>query len=256
VRECDETFGRCTRGAVSSPRGCLQVFLRPLIELRPSLWIVSRSPTHISVRDSLRQCKLSTARSLVQYVYVREVRYRTSQTPATRKATVRAVAWVAGGYQDGIFCGVCPGTKRQLQKIEGTLGRRSPSPVLELCLWPGGPSVGGTFAMGRVHQPRRSAPNRRRGPGERLRALRLVLGLSLRAVHGASIMISRRLRNSEFLLPASRLHEFETRNVVPSIHRLYTLACIYEYEIIDLLGWYGIPRRRVSPARIDTTGRP
>jgi transcriptional regulator with XRE-family HTH domain len=115
---------------------------------------------------------------------------------------------------------------------------------------------GGTFAMGRVYQPRRSAPNRRRGPGERLRALRLVLGLSLRAVHGASIMISRRLRNSEFLLPASRLHEFETRNVVPSIHRLYTLACIYEYEIIDLLGWYGIPRRRVSPARIDTTGRP
>jgi hypothetical protein len=69
----------------------------------------------------------------------------------------------------------------------------------------------------------------------------LVLGLTLRDVHEASVVLSKRLRNPEFLVPASRLHEFETRNVVPSIHRLYTLATIYGYKITELFGWYGIP---------------
>lgn len=96
--------------------------------------------------------------------------------------------------------------------------------------------------MGRVRKVRSLAPNRRRGPGERLRALRLVLGLTLRDVHQSSITLSKKLRNSEFLLPASRLHEFETRSVVPSIHRLYTLAATYGYEMTALLAWYGIPQ--------------
>jgi transcriptional regulator with XRE-family HTH domain len=98
------------------------------------------------------------------------------------------------------------------------------------------------MAMGRISKVRSLAPNRRRGPGERLRALRLVLGLTLRDVHQASIALSRKLGNSEFQLPASRLHEFETRNVVPSIHRLYTLAATYRYEMTVLLAWYGIPQ--------------
>jgi len=75
-----------------------------------------------------------------------------------------------------------------------------------------------------------------------LRALRLVRGLTLRDVHQASVVVSKRLRNPEFLLPASRLHEFETRDVVPSIHRLYTLATVYGYEITEFLDWYGIPQ--------------
>ena len=100
--------------------------------------------------------------------------------------------------------------------------------------------------MGRVHQVRRvdvrrSAPNRRPSPGERLRAVRLVLGLTLRDVEQASGKLSKRLRNSEFLLPASRLHEFETRGVIPGIHRLYTLAAVYGHKITEFLTWYGIP---------------
>lgn len=74
-----------------------------------------------------------------------------------------------------------------------------------------------------------------------MRALRLVLGLTLRDVHRASLNLSKRLRNSEFSLPPSRLHEFETRNVIPSIHRLYTLARVYGHEIAKFLDWYGIP---------------
>lgn len=93
---------------------------------------------------------------------------------------------------------------------------------------------------------RTSAPNRRCAPGERLRAVRLVLDLSLRDVYQFSVRLARRLRNPEFVLPPSRLHEFETRNVVPSIHRLYTLACAYEYVMAEFLAWYGIPETKTS----------
>jgi len=116
-------------------------------------------------------------------------------------------------------------------------------------------ATGGAFVMRRVDQIRRSAPNRRREPGERLRALRLVRGLTLRDVHHSSKAISKTLRSSEFLLPASRLHEFETRNVVPSIHRLYTLASIYGYEISEFLSWYGIPRRTVAEGAARSVAR-
>jgi len=106
--------------------------------------------------------------------------------------------------------------------------------------------------MGRARTLQTRSTNRRCSPGERLRALRLVLGLTLRDVHQASLTLSRRLRNSEFLLPPSRLHEFETRNVVPSIHRLYTLACIYRYEMTEFLDWYGVPQHKTSKRQLRT----
>ena len=87
-----------------------------------------------------------------------------------------------------------------------------------------------------------SAANRRRTPGERLRALRLVHDLSLRDVHHESVKIAKRLRNDDFLLPYTRLHEIEIQNVTPSIHRLYTLATIYGHDVTEFLGWYGIPQ--------------
>jgi transcriptional regulator with XRE-family HTH domain len=86
-------------------------------------------------------------------------------------------------------------------------------------------------------------PKRQSSPGERLRATRLALGLTLRDVHTASIKLARRLRNRRFILPASRLHDFEVKNTIPSLHRLYTLAYVCGCEVIELLGWYGVPRR-------------
>lgn len=82
-----------------------------------------------------------------------------------------------------------------------------------------------------------------------MKGLRLVLGLSLREVHQVSVSIAKRLRSPEFVLPPSRLHEFESRNVVPSIHRLYTLASAYGYELKEFLDWYGIPQ---APMRVRT----
>ena len=97
-------------------------------------------------------------------------------------------------------------------------------------------------SMGRA----RPQTTRRYAPGDRLRALRLVLGLSLREVYAFSVKLSKKLRNPGFILPSTRLHEFETRNVVPSIHRLYTLARAYEYELTEFLNWYGIPETMQS----------
>ena len=80
-------------------------------------------------------------------------------------------------------------------------------------------------------------------PGERLRARRLALGLTLREVHEASITLAEKHRNREFILPASRLHEFEVKGVVPSIFRLYTLSWMYGVKMSGLLRWFGVPTR-------------
>lgn len=94
-----------------------------------------------------------------------------------------------------------------------------------------------------------SAAERKLPPGQRLRLLRELCGLSLRDVQQASVNLAKQLNNEEFSLPASRLHEIETRSVVPSIHRLYTLSSVYRHDMGDFLVWYGIPQQNgVKPA--------
>ena len=88
-----------------------------------------------------------------------------------------------------------------------------------------------------------SARKRRPTAGERLRSRRLSLGLTLRDVQQFSVTLSRKLQNSKFALPASRLHDFETKDTVPGVHRMYVLAKAYACEVRELLAWYGIPRR-------------
>jgi hypothetical protein len=68
------------------------------------------------------------------------------------------------------------------------------------------------------------------------------LGLSLRDVHRASLKLAQKLRNRKFTVPASRLHDCEVKNVIPSIHRLYTLARVYGCDFRELCSWYGVPR--------------
>lgn len=76
--------------------------------------------------------------------------------------------------------------------------------------------------------------------GQKLRSLREVLGYTMRDVEAGSLQVSRRLGNEEFAIPPSRLSDIETKGVVPSIYRLYTLAAIYRCDYRELLGWYGV----------------
>ncbi len=84
---------------------------------------------------------------------------------------------------------------------------------------------------------------KRASAGDRLRASREYLGMSLRDVQRFSSSLAKRLRNRNFAIPSSRLHFYETSNSTPSIYRLYTLAHTYGYKLATVLSWYGIPSR-------------
>ena len=81
--------------------------------------------------------------------------------------------------------------------------------------------------------------------GQKLRIAREQLGFTLRDVEQRATQIAERLRNEEYAIPMSRLSDMETKGVVPSVYRMYSLAAIYRIEFHDLMGWYGIDLSRM-----------
>jgi transcriptional regulator with XRE-family HTH domain len=77
-------------------------------------------------------------------------------------------------------------------------------------------------------------------PGQRLRALREQLGFTIRDVEAASERVAEKHHSDEYILNISRLSEIETKGVLPTIFRLYSLATIYRVPISELLELYGI----------------
>jgi transcriptional regulator with XRE-family HTH domain len=73
-----------------------------------------------------------------------------------------------------------------------------------------------------------------------LRKIRDRLGLTMRDVENASTRISQRRGSEEYLIPPSRLSDIETKGVIPSIFRFYSLAAIYRKPVRSLLRLYGI----------------
>jgi transcriptional regulator with XRE-family HTH domain len=76
--------------------------------------------------------------------------------------------------------------------------------------------------------------------GQRLRAYREELGLTIRDVETASLRIADRHRNEDFALSLSRLSDIESKGLLPSVYRLYSLAVIYRLDLRELLSWYGV----------------
>jgi len=76
--------------------------------------------------------------------------------------------------------------------------------------------------------------------GKSLRTLREKLGLTMRDVENSSARVADKYRNEEFSIPPSRLSDIETKGILPSIYRLYTLSVIYRRDIRELLSWYGV----------------
>jgi transcriptional regulator with XRE-family HTH domain len=89
--------------------------------------------------------------------------------------------------------------------------------------------------------------------GQKLGALREALGYTMRDVEAGSLQVSRRLGNAEFAIPPSRLSDIETKGVVPSIFRLYTLAAIYRSDYCELLSWYGVDLNNIHADLISAT---
>ena len=76
--------------------------------------------------------------------------------------------------------------------------------------------------------------------GQRLRKARENQKLSLRDVEKASEQIANKHASEEYLLSASRISDFETKDIVPHIHKLYSFAAIYDLDYLELLRWYGV----------------
>lgn len=76
--------------------------------------------------------------------------------------------------------------------------------------------------------------------GNELRLRRERLGLTMRDVETASERIARRHGNEEFFVPISRLSDFETKGVIPSIYRMYSLAVIYGIKSSEIFSFYGV----------------
>ncbi len=76
--------------------------------------------------------------------------------------------------------------------------------------------------------------------GLSLRSMRERLGLTMRVVENASARIAERHGNEEFIVSPSRLSDIETKGLVPSVFRLYSLAVIYRCDLREILSWYGI----------------
>jgi hypothetical protein len=76
--------------------------------------------------------------------------------------------------------------------------------------------------------------------------LREEFGLTIRDVETSSIKIAARHINDDFIIPLSRLSDIETKGIVPSIYRLYSLSVIYRRDFRDFLAWYGVDLNRVG----------
>jgi transcriptional regulator with XRE-family HTH domain len=76
--------------------------------------------------------------------------------------------------------------------------------------------------------------------GLNLRVSRERLGMTMRDVETASARIAEKYGNDEFAVSPSRLSDIETKGLVPSIFRLYSLAVIFRHDLRELLSWYGI----------------
>jgi hypothetical protein len=76
--------------------------------------------------------------------------------------------------------------------------------------------------------------------GLNLRGVRERLGLTMREVESTSFRIAERHGNDEFAVCPSRLSDIETKGLVPSIFRLYSLSIVYRCDLREILAWYGI----------------
>src|SRR5271156_6288576 len=78
-------------------------------------------------------------------------------------------------------------------------------------------------------------------PGLRLRQVREKLGLTYRDVEKASYELAMKRGRPDFILHLSRLADIENRGVVPSLHKLYSMAAIYHLDPIEMASWYEAP---------------
>src|ERR1700740_3032078 len=83
-------------------------------------------------------------------------------------------------------------------------------------------------------------------PGLRLRQVLERLVLTYRDVETARYEFAAARGSPNFIMHISRLADIEHRNVVPGLHKFYTLAALYHLNPVELFRWFEIPMRNAS----------
>ena len=78
--------------------------------------------------------------------------------------------------------------------------------------------------------------------GDMMRAARLDRHLTMRQVVMAARCLAVQLDNEEYAVSLGHLSEIETRDILPNIYRLYSLAAIYELDLLEVLAWFRLPQ--------------
>jgi transcriptional regulator with XRE-family HTH domain len=81
--------------------------------------------------------------------------------------------------------------------------------------------------------------------GEKLRALRERLGLSIRMVESASEKLAIKYNNPDYFISLSRLSDVETKGIIPNIYRVYSLSVIYRADYHEILQMYDLKLDRI-----------
>jgi hypothetical protein len=76
--------------------------------------------------------------------------------------------------------------------------------------------------------------------GKRLRAERLRVRLSTRAVQTLSQQIAREKNNQDYYISHGWLTDVENGKFTPSIYKLYSLSLIYKSSYLEIVGFFGI----------------
>jgi transcriptional regulator with XRE-family HTH domain len=76
--------------------------------------------------------------------------------------------------------------------------------------------------------------------GQQLKRVREQLGLTMRDVEMASSSIASKFENPEFVVNISRLSDIETKGVLPTLYRMFSLAAIYGIDYSEVCSFYGV----------------
>jgi transcriptional regulator with XRE-family HTH domain len=87
-----------------------------------------------------------------------------------------------------------------------------------------------------------TTPDRSGDPGEGLRRIRMRLGLSTRTVAGLSRMVASAQGSLDFAISHARLVQIENQKSIPSIHKLFTLSCVYGIAVQELFELFFNPK--------------
>lgn len=86
--------------------------------------------------------------------------------------------------------------------------------------------------------------------GEKLRQLRMRLGLTTREVEGRSLQIADERHNREYYLSHAWVTDIENGKFTPSIYKIYSLGAIYGVSYTEVLSCFGLPIHELGRYRV------